>query len=86
MLLCFFVVLMMRRAKHRKDTPPPGFILVGLAFLCSGLGAVLAVLQPWLGEEGAYWVALQSRLSYQAFVLLPILGIGPFPGLAFFWV
>jgi uncharacterized protein involved in response to NO len=77
-LLCFFVVLMIRRARHRKDTPPPGFILVGLAFLCSVLGAVLAVLQPWLGEEGAYWVALQSRLSYQAFVLLPILGIGPF--------
>jgi uncharacterized protein involved in response to NO len=77
-LLCFFVVLMIRRARHRKDTPPPGFVLVGLAFLCSALGAILAFLQPWFGEEGAYWVVLQGRLSYQAFVLLPILGIGPF--------
>jgi uncharacterized protein involved in response to NO len=31
-----------------------------------------------MDETGAYWVTLQRRLSYQGFVLLPILGIGPF--------
>jgi hypothetical protein len=29
-------------------------------------------------DAAAYWVPLQKRLSYQGFVLLPILGIGPF--------
>jgi hypothetical protein len=29
-------------------------------------------------DSAAYWIPLQRRLSYQAFVLLPILGIGPF--------
>jgi len=32
-LLGLFAVLMFRRAKQRRDTPPPGFVLVGLAFL-----------------------------------------------------
>ena len=77
-LLLLFLTLMLRRLRHRQDTPPPGFTLVGLAFLCVLTGAVLALFQPWLDESGAYWIELQKRLSYQAFVLLPILGIGPF--------
>jgi len=77
-LLFFFLVLMIRRARHRQDTPPPGFVLVGLAFLCVASGAVLALLQPRMDESGAYWIELQKRLTYQGFVLLPILGIGPF--------
>src|SRR5947208_2712093 len=79
LLLLFFLALMLRRLRHRKDTPPPGFILVGLAFLCVLTGAVLGVLEPRMDEgASAYWITLQRRLSYQAFVLLPILGIGPF--------
>jgi uncharacterized protein involved in response to NO len=77
-LLCFFAVLMFRRARHRRDTPPPGFALVGLAFLCVSAGTALAVIQPGSDEGSAYWVSLQRLLSYQGFVLLPILGIGPF--------
>lgn len=77
-LLLWFVTLMALRARHRKDTPPPGFVLVGLAFLCVLAGAIIAVFQPWMEEAGAYWIPLQGRLSYQGFVLLPILGIGPF--------
>jgi uncharacterized protein involved in response to NO len=76
--LLLFLTLMLRRLKNRKDTPPPGFILVGLAFLCVLTGAVIALFQPWMEEGGAYWILLQRRLSYQGFVLLPILGIGPF--------
>lgn len=77
-LLCLFVVLMFRRARHRKDTPPPGFVLVGLAFLCVFVGTVLAVFQLENREGSSHWVTLQRLLSYQGFVLLPILGIGPF--------
>lgn len=77
-LLLLFLGLMLRRLRYRKDTPPPGFILVGLAFLCVLTGAVLALFEPWMDEGAAYWITLQRRLSYQGFVLLPILGIGPF--------
>jgi uncharacterized protein involved in response to NO len=77
-LLLLFLSLMFRRFRHRKDTPPPGFILVGLAFLCALAGAVIALFQPWMEEGVTYWIVLQRRLSYQGFVLLPILGIGPF--------
>jgi uncharacterized protein involved in response to NO len=77
-LLCVFAVLMFRRARNRRDMPPPGFVLVGLAFLCVFAGTLLAVLQPGTDEGAAYWISLQRLLSYQGFVLLPILGIGPF--------
>ena len=77
-LLGLFALLMFRRARHRQDTPPPGFVLVGLAFLCVAAGTLLAVLQPGQDEAGAYWINLQKLLCYQGFVLLPILGIGPF--------
>jgi uncharacterized protein involved in response to NO len=77
-LLLIFVGLMAHRFRLRQDTPPPGFIMVGLAFLCVLAGAVIALSQPWMEDASAYWVPLQRRLAYQGFVLLPILGIGPF--------
>jgi uncharacterized protein involved in response to NO len=76
-LLCFFVLGMAARAKQRKDTPPPGFVLVGLAFGCITAGTVLAILGNYR-EIDLVWMNLQRLLSYQGFVLLPILGIGPF--------
>src|ERR1051326_1914108 len=77
-LLCCFVLLMLRRVRYRSDTPPPGFVLVGLAFVCVFSGTVLAIIEPGTDETANYWVTLQRLLSYQGFVLLPILGIGPF--------
>lgn len=77
LLLVLFVSLMSLRAKQRKDTPPPGFILVGMSFLCVASGTVLAILQG-VREIDPFWIILQRLLSYQGFVLLPILGIGPF--------
>ena len=65
------------RIPRRQDLPPPGFVLVVLAFGCAGVGAVLAVVEQ-LTEIDPWWVLLQRLLSYQGFVLLPILGIGPF--------
>jgi hypothetical protein len=76
-LLAMFASLIAVRAKHRRDTPPPGFILVGLSFLSVTAGTVLAILQH-LRELDTFWITLQRLLSYQGFVLLPILGIGPF--------
>jgi len=77
-LLLLFLSLMALRLRRRQDSPPPGFILVGLAFLCVLAGAVIALFEPWMEEGGAYWILLQRRLAYQGFILLPILGIGPF--------
>jgi uncharacterized protein involved in response to NO len=77
-ILIFFAGLMLMRLRHRQDTPPPGFVLVALAFLCVLAGGVIALFEPSMEDAAAYWVPLQKRLSYQGFVLLPILGIGPF--------
>jgi uncharacterized protein involved in response to NO len=65
------------RARQRKDTPPPGFVLVGLAFLVGAAGAALGLLESGM-EEAPRWAPLQRLFSYQGFVLLPILGVGPF--------
>src|ERR1043165_5233106 len=45
LLLGTFICLLAFRAAHRKDTPPPGFILVGLALVSALLGSVLAIVQ-----------------------------------------
>ena len=78
LLLGAFICCMVARAKQRKDIPPPGFVLVGMAFVCVAAGGVLAIALHFVQEPEVFWVTLQKLLSYQGFVLLPILGIGPF--------
>ena len=51
MLLAMFVGVMAVRAKQRKDTPPPGFILVGLSFL-SVTSAMSAAAQSTTNYNG----------------------------------
>jgi uncharacterized protein involved in response to NO len=77
-LWLLFVGLMAWRFRRRIDTPPPGFVLVGLGLLCAAAGAGLALWQHHDPELRSSWVFLQRLLSYQGFVLLPILGAGPF--------
>ena len=77
LLLAAFVSCLVRRAAQRRDTPPPGFVLVGLSFLSIAAGTALATAQHFR-ELDLFWITLQRLLSYQGFVLLPILGIGPF--------
>jgi uncharacterized protein involved in response to NO len=77
-LLLVFAGMMVARVRHRQDTPPPGFVLVLLAIVCVLAGAVLSVVPYWKEDFDPCWIALQRLLSYQGFVLLPILGIGPF--------
>lgn len=80
LLLVLFVGFMTTvriRTRQRKDTPPPGFILVGLAFLCVGAASVISIIEHYR-EIDPSWIRFQRLLSYQGFILLPILGIGPF--------
>lgn len=77
-LWILFVGLMAWRFRCRKDTPPPGFVLAGLGLLCAGASALLALWQHQDPELRTSWVFLQRLLGYQGFVLLPILGAGPF--------
>jgi uncharacterized protein involved in response to NO len=76
-LLCAFLFCAARRFGSRKDLPPPGFVLVALAFLSVFSGTVLALVNHYR-DLPLFWVYLQRLLSTQGFVLLPILGIGPF--------
>jgi uncharacterized protein involved in response to NO len=76
-LLIGFITSMLFRLKQRKDLPPPGFVLVFLALLCVMTGTILALVTNYV-EMDPSWTSLQRLLSSQGFVLLPILGIGPF--------
>jgi uncharacterized protein involved in response to NO len=76
LLIAGFAVCMAPRIRHRKDLPPPGFVLVGLSFLCVATGAFIAFFEN--PETSPSRITLQHLLTYQGFALLPILGIGPF--------
>ncbi|MHC1764395.1 MAG: NnrS family protein [Verrucomicrobiia bacterium] len=76
-LLAAFGAVATARFWRRADLPPPGFVLVALAFLCAAAGAILGIVQTRL--EDAFWAGtLQHLLVYQGFILLPILGVGAF--------
>jgi hypothetical protein len=75
LLIFGFASCMAPRIRRRKDLPPPGFVLVGLSFLCVASGTVLAILE---NPDNLFLITLQRLLTYQGFALLPILGIGPF--------
>jgi uncharacterized protein involved in response to NO len=75
-VLGWFLVCAAVRFARRKDTPPPGFVLVALGLACAAAGAVLAIVDARADE--ARWPVLQHLLSYQGFVLFPILGVGAF--------
>lgn len=77
-LLVVFGCLLTSRIRQRRDMPPPGFVLVALAFACLATGTVLSLLLAKQDEPAMFWVSLQRLLSYQGFVLLPILGVGAF--------
>jgi uncharacterized protein involved in response to NO len=74
--LGFFALGGAVRFWKRKDMPPPGFVLVLLGLLCAAAGALLAIADADADE--AHYSALQHLLSYQGFILFPILGVGAF--------
>ena len=77
-LLAAFASCAVPRIRVRQDNPPPGFVLVGLALLCLAAGTGLSIALTNTDEPPLFWVKMQHLLSYQGFVLLPILGVGGF--------
>lgn len=77
LLLGTFVGRMATRFRSRSDMPPPGFVLILLAFACAATGAVLSVLSSRY-ELSIFWINLQRLLLSQGFILLPVLGVGAF--------
>lgn len=74
-----FLVLLGLRLPHRKDLPPPGFVLVLLGMLCALIGTAVQIadhLAPAMLSETSH--LLGKRLLQQGFLLLPIMGIGAF--------
>lgn len=79
LLLGGYLGLLVGRFRHRRDTPPPGFVLVALGMACGLAGTLLLILTA-LPETGLHPAAhtLGRLLLYQGFLLLPIMGIGAF--------
>jgi len=75
-LLAVLAICFVTRFLKRQDTPPPGFVLVAAGLACAAAGAILAIVQS--NSDEPRWPLLQHLLSYQGFVLFPILGISPF--------
>jgi uncharacterized protein involved in response to NO len=80
--LLLLVAALLNRIRRRSDLPPPGFLLAGLGLACGVSGLVLG-WAPIVDESDANRAILQTRLLYQGFLLLPVLGVGGFifPGL-----
>jgi uncharacterized protein involved in response to NO len=76
-LLLVFLACAIRRFGSRKDVPPPGFVLVAFAFFSVLAGSALALVHH-NHDIPLFWIYLQRLLSTQGWVLLPMLGIGPF--------
>lgn len=70
---------LLARYPSRKDTPPPGFVLVMLGMLCALIGGAMQVAIQLKPEGISPFVAHLSRLAlYQGYLLLPVMGIGAF--------
>lgn len=78
-LLAVFATLLGRRFLTSANRPPPGFVLVGVGFLCAFLGTLgvlagetgLAAPWPWLPVLGGV-------LLNEIWILFLILGVGSF--------
>ena len=74
--LLWFMRILFKRFRQRKDNPPPNFVLVALGILSGIVGAALVAYS----EEAQYSAAYQSgnALLNDCFVLFPVLGVAPF--------
>ena len=75
--IALWFAMLKNRCHGGKDRPPPGFVLVGLAFACALAGTALHLAgRRW---ELSQPLELFARLlSYHGFVLLCVLGAGGF--------
>jgi hypothetical protein len=80
--ICFVVCLLLftralsKRFQQRKDSPPPNFILVALGLVSGIAGATLVAYSETAQYSRTYQFG--SALLNECFVLLPVLGVGPF--------
>jgi len=74
--LLFFARTIGIRFQQRKDSPPPNFVLVALGLLSGIAGTALLAYSETAQFSALY--QLGRALLHQGFVLLPILGVGPF--------
>lgn len=72
-----FCGLVLRWACGHRDTPPPGFVLAlgGLLGGAVAAGCLAWGQGLWLGLSGQAWAKLWL---FQGFLLLPLMGIGPY--------
>ena len=78
LLVAVFIMCAASRLINRKDVPPPGFVMVAMAFASLVIGTVIAITQAYAEEVPLFWINLERLLSFQGFVLLSILGVGGF--------
>lgn len=66
-----------RWALGRRDTPPPGFVLAMAGVVGTAVAAACLAWDGglWLGPAGLAWAKLWL---FQGFLLLPLMGIGPY--------
>ena len=74
--LVTFAFILGKRFVRRADSPPPNFALVALGLLNGVIGALLLAL--YQNELYAVAYRIGTSLLEQGFVLLPILGVGPY--------
>src|SRR5690606_37394351 len=77
--LAIFLFALGSRFLLRKDTPPPGFVLVGLGLLSALVGAaILSIGQVSSNFVSPAVAGFRKLLLYQGYLLLPSMGIGAF--------
>ena len=74
--LLLLLALLAARFNARADLPPPGFMLVFTGLWCGIAGAVMFALN--LDWQNAFNYRFARLLLDEAFLLLPILGVGGF--------
>ncbi|MEO7166450.1 MAG: NnrS family protein [Chthoniobacterales bacterium] len=75
-LLAAFAFILGKRFAQRADSPPPNFVLVALGLLNGVIGALLLAI--YQNELYSVPYRIGASLLEQGFVLLPILGVGPY--------
>lgn len=65
------------RFSKRTDMPPPGFVLAAVGLLCGLAGTAVHALGFDLADGGR-WFRLSRLLMNEAFLVLPVLGVGGF--------
>lgn len=77
-LLILFLGVLAKRARNRKDLPPPGFILVAFGLVSGMIGSLLLFLDAVVSGFPLFLYQLARLLAWQGFLLFPVLGVGAF--------